>query len=334
MVHRTCQQLAGLILGLGLCLIAGAAGAAEPTPLRVKVFIGAQHLPIHVGIEKGIFARHGVTVDLQYTRNSAEVRNGLAAGDFEIAQTAVDNAVALVDAAGKDVIIVMGGEGGLNDFIVQPEIKSVADLRGRVIAVDAPNTAYAILAKKILLNNGLKEGQDYSLKPVGGSAQRLKAMLENKELAAVLLNVPFSIQATQNGLKSLGRTVDLLGPYQATGAYVMRAWAQTNAQALERYIAAYVESLRWVMQPANRAECVAMLVEKVKLAPEVAERAYDLLREPGFGLETDARFNLEGFKNLLALRAEFEGQPGSKPPAPGKYYDLSYYERALKMLAR
>lgn len=149
-----------------------------------------------------------------------------------------------------------------------------------------------------------------------------------------MLNVPFSTLATQNGLKSLGRTVDLLGPYQATGAYVMRMWAQANAQVLERYIAAYVESLRWAMEPANRAESVAMLVERLKLAPELVEQTYDLLKDPKFGLVPDAQFNLPGFRNLLALRAEIEGQWGGKAPAPEKYFDLSYYQRAVAALGR
>ena len=334
MLFRIVRQLGSLICVLGLCLVAGAAGAAEPAPLRVKVFIGAQNLPIYAGLAKGIFDKHGVKVDLTFTPNSDVMRKGLAAGEFDIAHSAVDNAVHMVEAAGQDPVIIMGGDSSMNEFFVQPEIRSIADLRGKVIAVDAPNTAYALLAKKILLNNGLKEGADYTVKPVGGSAARLKAVVNSKEYAAVVLNVPFSILATQSGLKSLGRTVDLLGPYQATGAYVMRPWAQANGRTLERYIAGYVESLRWAMQPANRAEAVALLVERVKLAPEVAEKAYDLMREPKFGLATDARFDAEGFRNLLAIRAEMEGQWGGKPPAPEKYFDLSYYQRAMTALGR
>ena len=325
---------ASLALVLFLGLAAASAGAAEAMPLRVKVFIGAQNLPIYAGLARGIFEKHGVKVDLQFTPSSDVMRKGLAAGEFDIAHSAVDNAVHMVESAGQDPVIVMGGDSSLNEFFVQPAIGSVADLRGRVIAVDAPNTAYALLAKKILLNGGLKEGADYTMKPLGGSAARLKAMLADKELAAVVLNVPFSILAAQSGLKSLGRTVDLLGPYQATGAYVMRSWAQANGPALERYLAAYIESLRWAMQPANRAESVALIMERVKLSREVAEQAYDLMREPKFGLATDARFDAEGFRNLLAIRAEMEGQWGGKPPAPDKYYDLTYYNRAVKSLGR
>ena len=315
---------------LGLCLVAGSAGAAELIPLRVKVFAGAQNLPIYAALAKGFFEKHGVKVDLQFTRTSNEMRNGLAAGEFEIAHSGVDNAVAMVEVAGKDAVIVMGGDSSMNEFLVHPGIGSVADLRGKTLLVDAPNTGYAQLAKKILLNHGLKDG-DYTVKPVGGSALRLKAMLDTKD-AAVVLNVPWSIIAVRNGMKSMGRTIDLLGPYQATGAYVMRAWAKENGPALERYIAAYVESLRWALQPSNRGESVALLAKWLKLAPDVAEQTYDLLKEPKFGLSPDARFDLDGFKNLLALRAEIDGQWGGKPPAPERYFDLGYYERAMKQM--
>ena len=46
----------------------------------------------------------------------------------------------------------------------------------------------------------------------------------------------------------------------------------------------------------------------------------------------DARVDMEGFRNVLRLRADMLGTWGGKPPAPDKYLDLSYYDRALKGL--
>lgn len=72
----------------------------------------------------------------------------------------------------------------------------------------------------------------------------------------------------------------------------------------------------------------------LKVEPSVAEQTYDLLKEPKFGLSPDAKFDLEGFKHLLALRAEIEGQWGGTPPAPERYFDLGYYDRAMKQAGR
>lgn len=306
------------------------AGAHAADAIRVNSFPNAKALPLHAGVAKGIFARHALAVQLSFTENSTKQREGLAAGAFDVAHAAVDNAVAMVETRGQDVVIVTGGDSGMNEFFVQPHIGSFADLRGRVLVVDAPNTAYALLAKKILLKNGLEEGRDYRVKPVGRGELRLKAMAESRDNAAAILNLPFTIQGEVLGLKSLGSTVDMLGPYQANGAFVMRAWARANAKLLERYIAAYVESLRWSLDPANKAEAVKLLMEKLKLPADVAERTYRALADPKRGFTPDARFDREGFRNMLALRAEMEG---GKPGAPEKYVDLSYYERAMAMTA-
>ncbi len=300
--------------------------------IKVKVFPGAQALPLIAATSQGIFERRGLKVELLFTQNSVELREDLGNGNVQIVHSAVDNAVAMVERAKKDVVIVSGGDSSMNEFFVQPDVRSVADLKGRILLVDAPNTAYAVQAKKILLLNGLKQGTDYSLREAGGTLFRYKAMRESKDNAASMLNPPFSVDAAASGLKSLGRAVDLIGPYQATGAFVLRAWAKDNAGTLERYLAALIDATRWVKAKENRETSAKLLVERFKLDPKVAERTLELLTDPKFGLAQDARFNVEGFKNVLALRAEIEGDWGGKPPAAERYYDLSYYDRALGKL--
>jgi NitT/TauT family transport system substrate-binding protein len=169
-----------VLLFVALAASAGAV-AAQETQLRVNVFPGSQNLPIFIGLERGIFAKYGLKVELQNTPNSQEQRAGLAEGKFDIAHAAVDNAVAMVETAGRDTIIVMGGDASMNEFMVRPEINSIADIKGKVVAVDAPNTAYALVAKKILKNNGLIEGRDYTVRPVGGTLQRSQAIATNPE---------------------------------------------------------------------------------------------------------------------------------------------------------
>jgi ABC-type nitrate/sulfonate/bicarbonate transport system substrate-binding protein len=315
-----------------LAMVASAVATADPATVRVNSFPNAKALPLHAGVAKGIFAKHGLALRLSFTENSTRQREGLAAGEFDLVHAAVDNAVAMVETANKDVLIVTGGDSGMNEFFVQADVRSFADLRGRKVVVDAPNTAYAIQAKKILQKHGLKDGADYTVVPVGRGELRLKAMAERRDYAAAILNLPFTIQAEQLGMRSLGNTVDILGPYQANGAFALRAWVESNGPLLVRYIAAYVESLRWVRRPENRSECTAILMDKLKVSREVAERTYTLLVDPGRGFTPDAQFDMEGFRNLLALRAEIEG--GGAAPRPEKYLDLSYYRRAIGMLAR
>jgi ABC-type nitrate/sulfonate/bicarbonate transport system substrate-binding protein len=326
---RRIAMMAALLVLLGPM----SASAQDTTKLRVNVFTGVQNLPIFVGQAKAIFNRFGLEIELQATPNSSAQREGLAKGIFEIAHAGVDNSVALADT-GADSIIVMGGDSSMQELFAQPDIKSIADLRGRIVIVDAPNTTYSLIIRKVLLNEGLQEGRDYTLKPTGGTPIRYGLLKEHKEYAAGVLNPPFSISATHDGLHSLGSVVRLIGPYQGTGCWVLRSWAAANAKTLERYLAAYVESLRWALSPANRAEAVALLADRLKIAPDIAAATYDVAADPLNGLAPDARFDMDGFRNVLALRAQFEGAWAGKPREPDKYVELSYYQRALASISR
>src|SRR5262245_9440849 len=286
-----------------LLLALFATSASAQTAIRVKMFPGSQALPAIAAASQGLFERQGLKVEILFTVNSQEQRDGLAAGDFQIAQAAVDNAVAMVELAKHDVVIVTGGDSSMNEFFVQPDVRSYADLRGQTLLVDAPNTAYALQLKKILLMNGLKEGADYKIHPIGGTFLRLKGMKDNKEYKASMLNPPFSVDAKAAGLKSMGRAVDLIGAYQATGTFVLRSWAKGNAETLERYIAGLIEGTRWARSPANKATAVKLLSERLKVTPEVAAQTWELMTDPKFGLATDARFDMNGFRSVLALRA-------------------------------
>ena len=70
-----------LLLSIFICGFATA-----QTPVRTKVFPGAQALPLIAGVQQGIFERHGIKLDLLFTASSQELRDGLASGDFQVAR--------------------------------------------------------------------------------------------------------------------------------------------------------------------------------------------------------------------------------------------------------
>ncbi len=308
-----------------------ATAAAEPALLRVNVFNTSSNLPLMAAMAQGYFTRRQLQIEVQHTPNSDEQRSGLAAGRFDIAHAAVDNAVAMVEAAAQDVVIVCGGDAGMNDLMVRTEINAIADLRGKLLAVDAPGTAYALAAKKILKNHGLLEDRDYGVRLAGGTGPRSAAMVADPQLAAGMINPPFSFTVREKGLKSLGSQFSLLGPYQATGAFVLRGWARANAPVLRRYLAAYIEGQRHVMHPENRLQTIALLQDNFKLSAAAAGASYEALLAPGSGLAIDAAFSRAGFEAVLAIRAEMEGMWGGVAPAPDAYLDLSHYEAALAL---
>lgn len=314
-------------------LLGSSAYAQAPSPQKIKVLtLLGRPLQFVVADKQGIFAKYGIEVETENLPNSDELRANLAAGKGDLAYLAVDNAVAMVELAHQDVIIVMGGEGSQNELMAQPEIKAIKDLRGKTLIVDAPNTAYALQMKKILLLNGMQAGKDYEIKPFGTTHARLAAMREHKEYAGSMLGPPTSIVAKHDGFVSVGSVQELIGPYQAAGYFTQRAWAQGHRDMLLPFLAACIEAQRWLMAPANKQQVIDLWVKEYHLAPEIAAETYESsMNHPG-GFAAEARLDLEGFKNVLKLRAEIEGQWGGHPPGPEKYYDSSYYDAAVAKL--
>ena len=309
-----------LLLGAAMAVLLTPARAE--TKLTVIVFPGVQNLPMFAAQAKGLFAKRDLAVDLKFTPNSDELRNGLAEGRYQIAHSAVDNAFALKDKANVDIAVVLGGDDSFNRLIVQPEIKSLADIKGKTVAVDAVNTAYAFQLYEMLRQKGLNKG-DYEVKSVGGTGQRLDAMTKDKTFAAAMMNPPFSIRAEKAGLKAIDTAAAALGAYQGSSAFVLRSWGAANADTIVKYVQAYIEGLRWMLDSKNKGEAVALLVDRLKLPEDVAAQAYDATIK---GFNKDGALDMDGVKNVLKLRAQFEG---GTPAAPEKYIDLSYYQKAL-----
>jgi ABC-type nitrate/sulfonate/bicarbonate transport system substrate-binding protein len=313
-----------LALAVMTASLAATPVSAQDT-IKVMVFPGLQNLPIFAAQAKGLFQKRKLAVEVLPAPSSDILRGGLIKNDHQIVHGAVDNALAMAEVAKADIAVLMGGDSGWNHIFTQADTPSIKDLRGKTVIVDAPMTAYAFQVYEVLKRNGLNKG-DYEVKPVGSTFRRFDAMKTDKTSGASTLNPPFSIMARRAGLKDTGEVVQTIGPYQATAAWVMKPWAQANSDIVVRYIQAYVEGLRWSLDPKNKDEAIDLLVKNLKLAPDVAAESYAIAVDPKGGMAKDAAFDMDGFKNVLKLRADWTGMT---PGAPEKYIDLSYYKKAL-----
>jgi ABC-type nitrate/sulfonate/bicarbonate transport system substrate-binding protein len=105
--------------------------------------------------------------------------------------------------------------------------------------------------------------------------------------------------------------------------------SQSNSDTLVSYIQALLEGNRWIHDPANKAEATQILVDRLQLPPDAAAKSYALAIDPKDGMYKDVTFNLEGFRNVLKLRAEIEGKWGGSPPPVDRYFDPTYHAKAL-----
>ena len=89
-----------------------------------------------------------------------------------------------------------------------------------------------------------------------------------------------------------------------------------------KVLQAYIEGWRWSFDPKNKAQAVALLAERLKLTPDIAEASFDATKSD---FDREGEIDLAGVRNVLKLRAEYEG---GTPASPDKYLDLSYYQKA------
>ena len=304
------------------------AALADVAPLHVTMFSGPQDLAVFSALDEGLYAKRGLAVEVSLTPSSDALREGIANGSIDIASSGVDNAVFMVDSGKADVVIVAGGDDGMTELMVRPEIHAYEDLRGKTLLVDAPNTAYAFQLYRMLELNGVQRG-DYTVVSKGGMKERFTALREDSAGAGTMLNLPWTIAAEKAGFHSLGNAVKVLGSYQGTGIWVRRDWAQAHAETLVKYLQATIEGLRWARLPSSRAAAASILARHLKIDEGLAAAAIEQAFTPGQGIAVDARLDLQGFKNTLKLRAAIAG---GEPQAPDKYLDLTYYDRALSGL--
>ena len=298
--------------------------------MHLIVFPGVQNLPNFAAEANGFFERRGLAIQTTFTKSSEQQRNGLAGGEYDIAHSAVDNAVAMAAVAGEDVAIVVGLDHGFNKLIVRPGIATYDDLRGKTFGVDAPDTAFALIVYDVLKRKGLKLG-DYKVKSVGATRFRLEALIAGT-VDFAMLNLPFNLLAQRAGLSVLDNPLNVIGAYQSTGGFVMRPWAEQHRKELIQYVAAYIEGLRWSVNSANRHAVLGILKQRMELAPEIAEECLRQISDDKTGFARDARIDLAGMTNLLALRTSFADTTDATAVSPERYIDESFYRDALVAL--
>lgn len=322
------------LLTFVLAIASGVNAVAADEPVQIIVFPGGSNWPLWVAQDKGFFAANGISVDVTPTPSSMLQMTNLIDGKCDIVLTAMDNLVAYregqgeVPIVGQDLIAVMGGDSGFLKLVAAPEVKTVTDLHGKTISVDARGTGYAFVLFELLDRAGLHE-PDFAIERVGGVMQRFHALLEGKQ-AATLLVSPFELQAQARGFNVLATASESLGAYQGVVAGVRRSWAEKNRVRLEGFINAYVRGVEWLYDPANRQQAIQTFVKHMpNSSPAMAEAAFPVLVNKQSGFERRAALDPAGLDEVLKLRSKW-GVPRKEMGRPSKYYDPSFYDNALK----
>jgi len=316
------------------CLLAGgilsAAGAAEPDAIALG---GGNSLSIYIAQQKGFYAEQNIALTIPRTASADQLRDALVAGKIQIAAFGVDNALNMAEKKIGDVAIIMGVENPPIQLVGNKGMKSIQDLRGKTLLVDSPVTQNAVIMKRILAKHGLEPDRDYAMKTTGGQPLRVAELRKDPTVGGTMVSWPEYFQIRAEGYPVFGSSLDVIGPMTFQVIYVMRDWAASNRELVQRFLAAQVKAQRWMMDPKNKEEVVALYGKSRGYPPEVAAAAYEGLMSPT-GWAKDGGISSADLSRVMKLRAEVEGAWGGNPPPPGTYVDASYLNEAIRVLDR
>jgi ABC-type nitrate/sulfonate/bicarbonate transport system substrate-binding protein len=285
--------------------------------------------------EKGFLKNENIRVEINTVTDSPTLLRNLISGRYDVILNNADNVIAWAEGQGadpqpNDFVIFLGGSQGVKQRLaVDPGIKNYEDIRGKVLAVDAPTTGFAIIMIAILKKQGLELNRDYTLKSFGNSNARADAIKRGEAVGAMMGLGDDEIQ--RRGFKVLARAEDHVAHYARGLGATRRDWADGHDDLLVRFIRAMIRTTDWVMDAKNKEEVIRILLPENKNNRVRAEQDYEESISRQFGFTPRSRIDTEGIRTIIQLR-ETAGLMKPPLPKPEKYVDERFYKKALATL--
>ncbi|HLH26673.1 MAG TPA: ABC transporter substrate-binding protein [Chloroflexota bacterium] len=306
---------------------ASTAPAAPETVSHTLISPAAPYWPTWVGQAKGFFAARGITLDVTITPRIPDAARALASGSYATGGFIPDTALLAVLQGAPIALVGTQTERATYKLAVSPATTGYADLRGKTLAAGAVNDVTAGMLIRTLRQNGVTPGE-YELVAVGSTPERYAA-LTSGQAAGVLLTPPIDVRAEREGYRMLANLAETLPPYAYGGLLVNRDWAADHRDTTVRWLAGMLDSVRWLNDPANRAEAVRILMDVAKSNEEDTEIAYTAAVE-GRTYPEDLRATPAQLDALLALMREVGTAPDPLPDLD-RFVDGSYLDAAARL---
>ena len=286
-----------------------APAARAETIIAGGVSSGSTNLwPIHIGIRKGFFQAEGLTIDLVFAQSNASVIQQLAADSINVSVgSGLVDPIRAVEKGAPVALIRIETQKPPYALLAKPAIKSMADLKGKIVSVGGPKDITRIFFERMLAPGSVAPG-DVDLIFAGATSARMAA-LQSGAADAALLTTPYNFHAEAAGYRNLGMTADTVDmPF--SGVSVNRNWAGRNMKTAQTYLAVYSKAILWLEDPANRREAIDIMLAVSSLKPDDVEKSYEFLHQGHF-FETTGKISRAKLGKVLDALKEL----GDIPPA-------------------
>jgi ABC-type nitrate/sulfonate/bicarbonate transport system substrate-binding protein len=244
-------------------------GATSPT--KTTIHIPGKSLSVMVfyfGKDKGFFFEEGI--DAQLVAMSPPVAiAAMMAGELDFSTTLGAATAAIMRGSSlKRVFYVQ--QDPTFALTAQPEIKTIRELTGKVIGVNAPTDAMGMSAKMILKGNRIDPSQVTFLS-TQVTENAYKALL-TKRITATLLPPPYAEEAEARGYSRLAEAKDY-APLSTIGLVASMQALVKNPGIVQAVIRGMLKTMAYLQNPMNRHEMVQYITGSFKIDPSVADKA-------------------------------------------------------------
>jgi ABC-type nitrate/sulfonate/bicarbonate transport system substrate-binding protein len=303
----------------------------------IKIGLFNRDAAIIVAEGKGFLDQENIRVEIDTVTDSPTLLRNLISGKYDLILNNADNVIAWAEGQGEDpqkndFVIFLGGSQGVDQkLVVGPGIADFSGLKGKVFAVDAPTTGYAVVGVYIMKQHGLEWNRDYTFKSFGNTVARADAMSRGEAAGAMMSMSDEDIE--KRGFKVLAKAQDYVKHYARGLGATRRQWANANEGLVVRFNRAMIRATDWLQDPKNKDEAIQVLLSETKNNKDRAESLYRQSLSPTMGLTPRSRIDMDGIRTVIELR-EVAGL--MKPPVPksDKYVDDRFYQKALATLGK
>ena len=300
---------------------------------RNEVFVlVSNHFPYYwnayVGVERGFFGDENLDIKIVAMGSAEMSLKGIIGGSGQVALTNPIGAI-LARRQGAPVVVIGSIiQKPLYELMAGPRFRSIKDLKGETLAVQSMFSAEGMLLRTLLQKHGLAYPRDYTLFQVAGGTRGRLAAVASGRLAAALLVVPTNFVALEQGMVSLGTTVDIWPSFEFVNIVADQRWLTQRPEATTGFLTAMLRANRWLYDPRNKREASEILTKYTKLSPKHADLAYDAYLSKYKAISLDARIQTEGFQQTEKVMVELKQLDRIYPMED--FVDRTPLERALE----
>ena len=262
---------------LSLMFATTAAHAVETLTMGTTGRGSAQQWPIFIAEKKGYFAENGIKMDLVAAPSSAAVIQQLTAGSVNLGSGGLSDPLRAIDKGAPITLLRIETQVPPYTLWGKPTIKSIKDLKGKLISIGGIKDITRIYLERMLVPNGIVTGQ-YDLVFAGTTSARFAALSAGAVDAAILVP-PFTFKAESMGYTNLGQLTDYVKDMPFTGYAVNKPWALKHKTELVGFLKAVARGIDFFNDEANRKEAVDILVKESNAPRADIEATYDYYRK-------------------------------------------------------